>query len=150
MSLWGYHQLHAVASASQLLNEPRLLSACRRTVRNLVEPDVRARFWHSYPERQKDGVCAYDVTPIVQGLAAMHRATGASRYHDLALQAAAWFYGRNDARTPMYDPTTGMCRDGINGRVASSNYGAESAIEAGYLHLVRSRLEGTRAGLESQ
>ncbi len=141
--LWGYHQLHAVASAARLLEQPKLLSACRRTVRHLIEPDLRARFWYSYPDRQKDGVCAYTATPIVQGLAQMYRATDAKRYRQLALNGAAWFYGRNDARTPMYDPTTGKCRDGIHDGVASINYGAESAIEAGFAELERRYLLST-------
>ena len=76
-------------------------------------------------------------TNAVQGLAAMYRATDAKRYHQLALTAAAWFYGRNEARTAMYDPTTGRCRDGIQGGVASINAGAESSIEAGIAELER-------------
>jgi hypothetical protein len=140
LNLWGYHQLHAVADIANVLDLPALLAPCRRTIRNLVEPDVRARFWHSYPEREKNGVTAYDVSPLVQGLAAMHRATGAQRYRQLALNAAAWFYGRNNARTAMYDPTTGRCRDGISDGFASQNYGAESAVEAGLAELERRAL----------
>ena len=138
--LWGYHQLHAVASAAQTLECTRLLRHCRRTVDNLVELDVRACFWHTYPERSKAGICAYDVSPMVQGLAAMHHASGAGRYRRLALQAGAWFYGRNDARSAMYDPTTGRCRDGISDGIASRNFGAESAIEAGLAELERRHL----------
>lgn len=141
VELWGYHQLHAVAEASRLLEQPKWLVSCRHTVRNLVEPDVRAMFWRSYPEQGKEGICAYMVTPLVQGLAAMHRATGAKKYRELALLGAAWFYGRNDARTAMYDPSTGMCRDGITGGIASKNQGAESAIEAGFAELERRALD---------
>jgi hypothetical protein len=141
VELWGYHQLHAVAEAARLLEQPRLLIPCRHTVRNLIEPDVRAMFWRSYPDQGKDGLCAYMVTPIVQGLAATYRATGARKYRDQALQGSAWFYGRNDARTPMYDPSTGMCRDGITAGIASNNHGAESAIEAGFAELERRDLD---------
>ncbi len=142
IALWGYHQLHAVAEAARLLDQPELLVPCRRSVANLVEPDVRDKFWRTFPDRRKAGVCAYMVTPIVQGLAALHDATGAKKYRDLALQGSAWFYGRNDARTPMYDPTTGRCRDGITEGIASRNYGAESSIEAGLAELERRRLLG--------
>lgn len=135
--LWGYHQLHAVAETARTLDQPELLRSCRQTVTNLVEPDVRARFWYSFPERDPNGVCAYAVTPIIQGLAAMYRATGAKKYQELALQGSAWFYGRNDARTKMYDPATGRCRDGITDGVASDNFGAESSIEAGLAELER-------------
>jgi hypothetical protein len=142
VELWGYHQLHAVAEAAQLFDQPELLAPCRHTVHYLVEPDVRAKFWTSFPRRGKEGVCAYMVAPLVQGLAAMYRATGAKKYRDLALLGGAWFYGRNDARAAMYDPTTGMCRDGITAGNASNNYGAESAIEAGFAELERRGLDG--------
>ena len=137
LSMWGYHQLHAVALASGMLHEPSLLGSCRRTIHNLIEPAVRERFWHSYPGRDKIGVCAYDVGPIVQGLKAMYDTTGANKYRLLACDACEWFYGRNDANTPMYDPTRGQCRDGITDGEASTNCGAESAIEAGFAELDR-------------
>jgi hypothetical protein len=137
ISMWGYHQLHAVASAAVTLHQPSLLGPCGRTLHNVIEPDVRARFWHSYPDRQKNGVCAYDVAPIVQGLKALYEATGTKKYRLLALDASGWFYGRNDADAQMYDPSRGQCRDGITNGVASTNCGAESAIEAGFAELDR-------------
>lgn len=145
IQLWGYHQLHAVSRAARVLGDESLLVPCRQTVRALVEPDVRARFWYDYPGRRKDGVCAYVVTPIVQGLAELYRGTGIKKYRELALQGDAWFYGRNDARTAMYDPTTGMCRDGITHGMASTNCGAESSIEAGMAELERRALLDTLA-----
>lgn len=137
---WGYSQLHLMAAASVEFDRPEWLVPCRRTVANIVEPDVRARCWHTFPDRERNGVCAYDVAPLVQGLTAMYTATRSQSYRHLALQAAAWFYGRNEARTPMYDPTVGMCRDGITNGDASANYGAESAIEAGFAELERRAL----------
>lgn len=138
--LWGYHQFHALAASASLLDRPHYLALCRRTVQSLIEPDIRDCMWHAFPTGRKQGVTAYDVAPIVQGLSAMHVATGARRYLELATRAGAWFYGRNDARAAMYDPTTGRCRDGITDGVASSNYGAESSIEAGMAELVRRHL----------
>jgi hypothetical protein len=140
VSLWGYHQLHAVASAATMFGDVSLLSACRRSIETLIEPDVRASFWHSFPSRQRNGVCAYDVAPIVQGLGAMYAATGAQKYRRLALQGAQWLYGRNEAHAQMYDPTTGRCRDGITNGQPSDNFGAESAIEAGFIELARNDL----------
>jgi hypothetical protein len=139
--LWGYYQLQAVAEAGGLFGIPSFLDACRKTVALVVEPDVLARFWHDYPCREKEGVCAYDVSPMVRGLGSLYRATGEERYRDLALRGCAWFYGDNDAETVMYDPTTGRCRDGIAGGRASENFGAESSIEAGFAELARRDLE---------
>jgi len=142
IQFWGYHQLHAVAETAHFLDHSDYLKSCRQTVTNLLEPDVRHRFWYSFPDRNPNCVCAYTVTPIVQGLASMYRATGAKKYHELALLGSAWFYGRNDARTKMYDPTTGRCRDGITDGIASRNCGAESSIEAGLAELERRSLLG--------
>jgi hypothetical protein len=140
---WGYHQFEALALAAPILERPDLLERCARTVRTLIAPAVRARMWRSYPDRLKAGLTAYDVSPIVTGLTALHVATNRQEYRTLALQAAAWFYGRNDARTAMYDPTTGRCRDGITDGRASMNYGAESSIEAGFAELARRSIIAT-------
>jgi hypothetical protein len=139
--LWGYHQLHAVAEAAVLLDEESLIGCCRSTVRTLIEPDVRAQFWSEFPSQDKLGLTAYMVAPIVRGLSSLYRATETKKYRDLAFRAAAWFYGRNDARVLMYDPTTGMCNDGITDGFASLNHGAESSIEAGFAELERRSLE---------
>jgi hypothetical protein len=87
---------------------------------------------------------------MAEGLEALYDATANSRYCELALECCAWLDGNNPARAPMYSPETGRCYDKISldGEIATGT-GAESAIEAGYLHLVRARLEGTRAGLEA-
>lgn len=140
VNFWGYHQLPALAEAALLFDRNDLLTVCRGTVRNLIEPNIKGLMWHSYPPPVQDGVTAYDVTPVVHGLAAMYQMTGAKRYRELALRASAWFYGRNSARAAMYDPTTGRCRDGITAGVASANCGAESAIEAGLAELFRRQL----------
>ncbi|MGI8968810.1 MAG: hypothetical protein ACR2GA_06875 [Chloroflexota bacterium] len=141
VSLWGYHQLNALAEAAGLFERLDFLSLCRRSVNNLIEPDIRARMWHAFPRERKTGVTAYDISTVVQGLGSMYRTSGAERYRTLALRADAWFYGRNDAATPMYDPSVGRCRDGISDRIASMNYGAESAIEAGLAEIERRTLE---------
>lgn len=151
ISVWGYHQLHAVASIARLLEHEPLVGVCRVTVDNLVQPIVSGRFYYRVgpdvdgpglaapiPLRgEKEGVCAYCVTPIVQGLAEMYRLTGAGKFRRLALQAAAWFYGRNDARVKVYTPSNGRCADGIDDTRVSPNFGAESSIEAGLAEIER-------------
>ena len=39
-----------------------------------------------------------------------------------------WFLGDNDLRMPLYDSTTGGCRDGLHADRANQNQGAESTI----------------------
>jgi len=148
VSMYDYHQLEAVARAGKLLGRADYLAACEETVTNLVEPVIRAGFTHLYPTGD-DHQCVFDISSLAEGLEALYDATGTPQYRELALRCCAWLDGNNPARAPMYDPETGRCFDKItfDGAIATGT-GAESAIEAGYLHLVRARLEGTRAGLE--
>jgi hypothetical protein len=146
--MYDYHQLEAVARAGRLLGRADYLAACEATVTNLVEPVIRAGFTHLYPTGD-DHQCVFDISSVAEGLEALYDATGNARYCELALECCAWLDGNNPARALMYNPETGRCYDKISldGEIATGT-GAESAIEAGYLHLVRARLEGTRSGLE--
>jgi hypothetical protein len=144
--LWGYHQLHAVAWGAQALGQLHWLAACVETVTHLVAPAVLAKGWYAFDPLvggTKQGLCAYCLSPLAQGLAELYRATHTSRYRTLALSAVDWLYGANDAHTLLYDISAGRCSDGLDGPNAdhpSPNCGAESAIEAGFMELVRQDL----------
>jgi len=45
-----------------------------------------------------------------------------------ARRAFEWFLGRNDLNLPVYDPTTGGCRDGLHPDRINENQGAESTL----------------------
>jgi len=60
------------------------------------------------------------------------RITGDTRWRKEAGRAFDWFSGRNDLNLPVYDPTTGGCRDGLHPDRANENQGAESTLA--YLH----------------
>src|SRR5713226_5552981 len=61
-----------------------------------------------------------------------YRITGDTRWRKEAGRAFDWFSGRNDLNLPVYDPTTGGCRDGLHPDRANENQGAESTLA--YLH----------------
>lgn len=149
--LWGYHQLHAVASAARALGRDDLVAPCVATVRNLVEPAIADGGWYALDPvlgPVRNGMTAYCMSSLVQGLAALYDVTGDDHYRTLALDGAEWLYGRNTARAVLYDAETGSCLDGLSGPEGdqpSPNRGAESAIEAGFMELVRRRL-ATGAG----
>ncbi len=56
------------------------------------------------------------------------RLTGDERWHKEARRAFDWFLGRNDLNLPIYDPTTGGCRDGLHADRPNENQGAESSL----------------------
>lgn len=56
------------------------------------------------------------------------RLTGDRMWRKEARTAFEWFLGRNDLSLPIYDPTTGGCRDGLHPDRANENQGAESTL----------------------
>jgi hypothetical protein len=56
------------------------------------------------------------------------RITGDQRWRKEARRAFEWFLGRNDLNLPIYDPTTGGCRDGLHPDRPNENQGAESTL----------------------
>jgi hypothetical protein len=142
---YGFHQLPALARAGRLLARPEYLIRCGITVDRLIVPMLQAHFQHALPWRYAPR-CAYDISTLVLGLEELYHATGEDRYRRLALRCATWLYGGNPAATRLYDARTGRCSDGITADgTASSNCGAESAIEGGFIELARRRLRLGRA-----
>lgn len=56
------------------------------------------------------------------------RITGDKRWLKESRRAFEWFLGRNDLNLPIYDPTTGGCRDGLHPDRLNENQGAESTL----------------------
>lgn len=56
------------------------------------------------------------------------RITDDKRWRKEARRAFDWFLGRNDLHLPIYDPTTGGCRDGLHPDRPNANQGAESTL----------------------
>jgi glycosyltransferase involved in cell wall biosynthesis len=77
-----------------------------------------------------------------------YRLTGEKLWRKEARRAFEWFLGRNDLNLPIYDPTTGGCRDGLHPDRANENQGAESTLA--FLHaLLELRLaENTPLAME--
>jgi hypothetical protein len=57
-----------------------------------------------------------------------YRVTGRNSWLAEARGAFEWFLGRNDLHLPVYDPTTGGCRDGLHPDRTNENQGAESTL----------------------
>ncbi len=58
------------------------------------------------------------------------RITKDSFWQEKARTVFEWFLGRNDLGTPLYDPRTGGCRDGLHANRVNQNQGAESTLSA--------------------
>jgi glycosyltransferase involved in cell wall biosynthesis len=56
------------------------------------------------------------------------RVTGSERWTEHAWRAFNWFLGQNALRQPLYDDSTGGCRDGLHEDRVNENQGAESTL----------------------
>ena len=57
-----------------------------------------------------------------------HRMSGENIWLAEAWRAFRWFLGENDLQVPLYDATTGGCRDGLHPDRVNENQGAESTL----------------------
>ena len=82
----------------------------------------------------KDGECAhFDQQPVeahamVSACLEAYSFTGDTFWMNESHCAFEWFLGRNDLGLPLYDPTTGGCRDGLHPDRPNENQGAESTL----------------------
>ena len=76
---------------------------------------------------------AFDQQPveactIVSACLEAYRVTREPHWTKHARRAFNWFLGQNDLHVPLYDVTTGGCRDGLHADRANENQGAESTL----------------------
>ncbi len=65
---------------------------------------------------------------LVEACIEAYHITREPHWIDYARRAFTWFLGDNDLRTPLYDFTTGGCRDGLHSDRINENQGAESVL----------------------
>ena len=83
-----------------------------------AEGAERARF-----DQQPVEACA-----TISACLEAYRLTHRERWLDEAHLVFRWFLGKNDLQVPLYDVTTGGCRDGLHPDRVNENQGAESTL----------------------
>lgn len=71
-----------------------------------------------------------EANAMVSACLEAHRVTREDVWLERAQTALEWFLGRNDLGIPLYDATTGACRDGLHANRVNQNMGAESTLAA--------------------
>ncbi len=69
-----------------------------------------------------------DAHALVDACIEAYRVTREEHWIIQARKAFNWFLGDNDLRIPLYDFTTGGCRDGLQVDRVNANQGAESTL----------------------
>lgn len=103
--------------------------------------------------RRGERKARYDQQPVeacatVSACLDAWRVTGDEKWVRESWRAFSWFLGENDNNTPLYDPLTRGCRDGLHPDRANENQGAESTLSF-LLALVEMRLLTTELRLHA-
>ncbi len=85
-------------------------------------------FYPQGGERARFDQQPVEAQTMVSACLEAYRITVDKRWRKEARRAFEWFLGRNDLNLPVYDPTTGGCRDGLHPDRANENQGAESTL----------------------
>ena len=85
-------------------------------------------FYKRGGERARFDQQPVEAQAMVSACLEAHRVTGDKNWYKEARRAFDWFLGRNDLDLPIYDPTTGGCRDGLHPDRPNENQGAESSL----------------------
>jgi len=85
-------------------------------------------FYEYGSERARFDQQPVEAQAMVSACLEAFRITGDKRWRKEARRAFEWFLGRNELNLPIYDPTTGGCRDGLHPDRPNENQGAESTL----------------------
>ena len=85
-------------------------------------------FYEQGGERARFDQQPVEAQAMVSACLEAHRLTGDKTWQKEVRRAFEWFLGRNDLHLPVYDPTTGGCRDGLHSDRPNENQGAESTL----------------------
>lgn len=128
---WGGEAPAALSAAAAALGRGDLQTVAENAVRDFI-PQVLTtggpdNGWTPTPFDRTQ--IAYGADSLVQSALAVAADSHDPSFRKLAGVAAGWFFGANRTGTPLYDPATGVCVDGVSGSGdVNRNCGAESTI----------------------
>ncbi|MBL8684732.1 MAG: glycosyltransferase family 4 protein [Myxococcales bacterium] len=126
-----------------------LVSGARMGVPAMVEPSLEALEWLINEQRSDNGDFAaigsngfyprggpkalFDQQPVeacamISACIDARRVTNNSWWSHQARRVFRWYVGQNHLRLPLYDATTGGCRDALHESRVNENQGAESTL----------------------
>jgi glycosyltransferase involved in cell wall biosynthesis len=104
------------------------LAALQRASEGHFVPIGSNGFYQEGGERARFDQQPVEAQAMVSACLEAFRITGDKLWNKEARRAFEWFLGYNDLNLPIYDPTTGGCRDGLHPDRANENQGAESTL----------------------
>jgi glycosyltransferase involved in cell wall biosynthesis len=131
---------HALLMSGQWMANDAMTEAGLESLRWLVDlqragkegghfvPIGSSGFYRRSGERARFDQQPVEAQATVSACLEAYRITGDKSWRKEARCAFEWFLGRNDLNLPVYDPTTGGCRDGLHPDRLNENQGAESTL----------------------
>lgn len=116
------------AMADAGLESLRWLADLQRAKAGHFVPIGSNGFYQRGGERARFDQQPVEAQAMVSACLEAYRITNDTRWRKEARRAFEWFLGRNDLNLPIYDPTTGGCRDGLHPDRPNENQGAESTL----------------------
>jgi len=131
------------------ISQALLLSAARMDREDMLEASLRSLEWLVSVQRSTEGCFApvgsngffvkggtkarFDQQPIeasamISACLDARRVTGDELWARRARHAFDWYLGQNELQQPVYDASTGGCRDGLHEDRVNENQGAESTL----------------------
>jgi glycosyltransferase involved in cell wall biosynthesis len=131
------------------LSQALLVSGKRMGREDMISVGLRSLEWLQSLQSRDDGCFApigsngfyvrgqaraeFDQQPVeacamVSACLDAGRVTGDRKWPQRARRVFDWFLGHNVLKEPLYDPSTGGCRDGLHPDRANQNQGAESTV----------------------
>ena len=131
------------------LSQALIVSGARMENEEMLSIGLRSLEWLEQQQRTADGYFApigsngfyprggpkaeFDQQPVeacamVSASLDAARVTSEKRWTEHADRAFRWFLGQNRLQQPLYDPSTGGCRDGLHPDRVNENQGAESTL----------------------
>jgi glycosyltransferase involved in cell wall biosynthesis len=129
---------HALLLSGYALNRPEMaqaglaaldwLATIQTAVGGHFAPIGNQGFYRRGGEKARFDQQPIEAQTMVSACLEAGRLTGDRRWYEEAVRAFEWFLGRNDLGLPLYDSTTGGCRDGLHTDRTNRNQGAESTL----------------------
>jgi hypothetical protein len=148
-STWKWFE-QSLSYANARLPQALLLAGWRSNNKRMIEVGIESLRWlvaeqHRGDENifvpigsngffSLDGEKArFDQQPVeacatISSCLQAYRLTGEQFWLQEAQRVFGWFLGKNDLQSPLYDETTGGCRDGLHPDRVNMNQGAESTL----------------------
>lgn len=139
---WGNTQSYALLKAGREFNNIAYIESALKEIDNyypnILNNGYAEAFWltkdgdnYSEIKRNRFPQIAYGLRPMVWASLKAYQYSNDTKYLDLAKNLKSWLSGNNEANKAMYNPSNGICFDGIVGPgEVNRNSGAESTIES--------------------